>query len=96
MAERRPLVLVNGQPQELPVGDTLPGGGSAPPPADSIAYTYTDGRVTSVTKDGATTTITYNMDGTVNTVSYPHAGKTRTETYSYSGGLVSGMTANEA
>lgn len=27
MAERRPLVLVGGQLQELPVGDTLPGSG---------------------------------------------------------------------
>jgi hypothetical protein len=34
MAERRPLVLVNGQLTELPTGDTLPGaggGGGAPP-----------------------------------------------------------------
>lgn len=27
MAERRPLVVVSGQVQELPSGDTLPGGG---------------------------------------------------------------------
>lgn len=27
MAERRPIVLINGQQQELPTGDTLPGGG---------------------------------------------------------------------
>lgn len=28
MAERRPLVIISGQIQELPAGDTLPGGGS--------------------------------------------------------------------
>lgn len=34
MAERRPLVLINGQLQELPVGDTVPGsGGGATYPA---------------------------------------------------------------
>ena len=27
MAERRPVVLVNGELQELPTGDTLPGSG---------------------------------------------------------------------
>lgn len=27
MAERNPLVLIDGQAQELPAGDTLPGGG---------------------------------------------------------------------
>jgi hypothetical protein len=26
MAERRPLVLISGRVQQLPVGDTLPGG----------------------------------------------------------------------
>lgn len=30
MAERRPIVLVNGELQELPSGDTLPGSGGAP------------------------------------------------------------------
>jgi hypothetical protein len=27
MAERRPLVIISGQTQELPAGDSLPGGG---------------------------------------------------------------------
>lgn len=27
MPERRPIVIINGQQQELPTGDTLPGGG---------------------------------------------------------------------
>ncbi len=33
MAERRPLVVVSGTVQELPAGDTLPGGGGGGVPA---------------------------------------------------------------
>ena len=29
MAERRPLVLINGVPQELPAGDTVPSDGTS-------------------------------------------------------------------
>lgn len=65
-------------------------------PPDELTVSYTEGRVTSVTKDGVTTTITYNTNGSVNTVSYPHNGLTRTETYAYSGGVLTGMTATEA
>lgn len=28
MAERRPIVIINGELYQLPIGDTLPGGGS--------------------------------------------------------------------
>jgi YD repeat-containing protein len=63
---------------------------------DAVAVAYTSGRITSVTADGVTTTVTYNADGTVHTISYPIGSLTRTETYSYSGGLMSGMTAVEA
>ena len=97
MAERKPLVMIDGQAQELPADDTLPGGGGAPAPVDAMTVTYTDGAVTSVTEDGVTTSITYDGSGRVSTVSYPHAGKTRTETYTYNGdGSVAGMTAAEA
>lgn len=30
MAERKPLVIINGEVKRLPDGDTLPGGGSIP------------------------------------------------------------------
>ena len=64
--------------------------------ASVLTLTRTTGRITSVTEDGVTTTITYNADGTVNTVSYPRNGKTRTETYAYTSGALTGMTATEA
>lgn len=41
MAERRPLVSIAGQVQELPAGDTLPGAGSSIAPG-TIAYFATD------------------------------------------------------
>lgn len=71
-------------------------GAGAAPPVDALSITYTDGRVTAVTADAVTTTVTYNADGTVNTVSYPAGALTRTETYSYTGGVLTGMTAAEA
>lgn len=52
MAERKPLVLINGQLQELPVGDTLPGSGglqnnyaatTAPTVTDDSASSYSVG-----------------------------------------------------
>ncbi len=95
MAERKPVVLVNGQLRELPAGDTLPGIDGA---VDSMSITYNgDGTVATVTEDGVTKALAYNSDGTINTISWPVAGgKTRTETYSYTGGVLTGMTATEA
>lgn len=96
MSERRALVSVLGRVVELPAGDTLVGAGPAAP-VDAMSITYTSGRVTSVTEDGVTTTITYDGSGRVSTVSYPHGALTRTETYTYNpDGTVAGMTAAEA
>ena len=72
------------------------GAGGSAAPADSASFTYTDGRVTSVTEDGVETVITYNADGTVDTVSYPAGALIRTETYVYTSGVLTGMTASEA
>lgn len=69
---------------------------TATAPVTAMAAGYTGNRITSITEDGKTTTITYNGDGTVNTISWPRAGKTRTETYTYSAGRVTGMNATEA
>lgn len=63
--------------------------------AMAMALTYTAGRVTTITEDGADTAITYNADGTVHTITSTVADKTRTETYNYSGGVLTGMTAAE-
>ena len=66
-----------------------------PPAGQTVAYT--GGRVTSVTEDGVTRTITYDAQGRVNTIAYPRGSKTRTETYTYNGaGKYTGMTAVEA
>ena len=61
-----------------------------------MAVAYTNGRVTSVTEDGVTTSMTYNVSGLVATISYPRGSKTRTETYFYNAAdQVTGMTAVE-
>ena len=66
------------------------------PAVNAMAVAYTNGRVTSVTEDGVTTSMTYNVSGLVATISYPRGSKTRTETYSYNAaGQVTGMTAVE-
>ena len=41
MAERRPLVVIIGRVQELPAGDTLPGGAAA-----ALKIVYTDETLT--------------------------------------------------
>lgn len=70
--------------------------GGAASPVNAMTLTRTGGRITSVTEDGVTTSVTYNADGSVNTVAYPRAGKTRTETYTYASGALTGMNATEA
>jgi hypothetical protein len=65
MAERKPLVLIGGQPRELPAGDTVAGasgeaagvwfGSSAP--SDPIAYPLWYDTTTGILKG-------YNNDGT--------------------------------
>ena len=81
-------------------GESILGSGNLEvrtPPTTTLTTGYTSGRITSVTEDGVTTSITYNANGTVATVSYPRNNKTRTETYSYNAaGQVSGMSALEA
>lgn len=65
-------------------------------PSASMTVTYTNGRPSSFTEGGVTTTITYNSAYFVSTLSWPRNGKTRTETYSYdAAGNVTGMTATE-
>lgn len=65
-------------------------------PSASMTVTYTNGRPSSFTEGGVTTTITYNSAYFVSTLSWPRNGKTRTETYSYNAaGNVTGMTATE-
>jgi len=43
VAERRPLVVIIGRVQELPAGDTLPGGAAA---AAALKIVYTDETLT--------------------------------------------------
>ncbi len=70
---------------------------TATAPTGAMSVTYNAGRVSTITEDGVTTTITYDGAGRVSTISWPRNGKTRTETYSYNGaGQVTGMNATEA
>lgn len=56
MAERRPLVLVSGAIEELPSGDTLPGGGGGGSYSDEQAQDAIGG----ILVDSDTITISYN------------------------------------
>ena len=72
------------------------GAGGSSAPADAVSFTYTSGRITTISADGIDTARTYHADGTVNTISYPRGALTRTETYAYTDGVLTGMTAAEA
>lgn len=99
MAERKAIVQIGGQLQELPAGDTLSGavgsgGGSAEP--TGATYAYSAGVLTQVTEtvDGSprVTTYTFNADGTVASAVTTHLGLTETTTYTYAGSAVTSYT----
>jgi hypothetical protein len=46
MAERRPLVTIAGQTQELPTGDSLPGGGAGVPAGGTTGQVLTKASAT--------------------------------------------------
>jgi len=88
------IKTINGQ-TVLGAGDLTISGGSDV--VDALSIAYTSGRVSSITEDGVTTTLTYDGNGRLSTVVYPRGGKTRTETYTYNpDGSMAGMAASEA
>lgn len=101
--ERRPLVIINGQVQELPAADTLPGGGSAATTFETVAknlaaqdftLNYAGEVLTSIVyASGITKTFTYGPDGLATVVlsgSVP-GGVELTKTLTYTGGVLTGV-----
>ena len=57
---------------------------------DDTTFAYTNGQLTTVTRDGIVKTFTYNVDGTLNTATTVTNAKTIVRTFSYgSNGLAS-------
>ena len=103
MVARRALVLVNGNIQELPSGDSLVGGGSAAETFETVAknlaavdatLAYTGEVLTSITyANGVVKTFTYGPDGLASVVlsgAVP-GGIDLTKTLSYTGGKLTGV-----
>jgi hypothetical protein len=61
MAERKPLVLVKGQPQELPSGDVLPAQGSIP-------FYKTDGTSDTIALTASSAVPFYETTGSANNI----------------------------
>lgn len=69
MAERKPVVLVNGQLKELPAGDTLP---SQAPAAHGHAISNVSGLQTAL--DGKQPTLSYKITVSTTEPSSPATG----------------------
>jgi hypothetical protein len=94
VAERRPLVLVNGDLKELPVGDTTPGSGGGLSEAQHEAlYTLTH----RIARDSFTE-VTRSSGRVVSVIVYTTPAKTqkiRETLITYSSGRVSTVTENQ-
>jgi hypothetical protein len=68
--------------------------------AESTTYSYTNGKVSTITEtisgNTKTTNITYLVSGEIDTMVTTYLGKTRTEQYSYSGGILTSITVTIA
>lgn len=105
--ERRPLVLVNGILKELPLTDTLPGGGGTLNTFETVSknlnsypgtLNYTSGNLISIAYNTGTGTVTktFNYTGGVLTSivlsgDLP-SGIALTKTLSYTNGILSGIS----
>lgn len=77
MTARKPVVIVGGRVAELPVGDTLEGGGSDP------TFTYTAERVTRIDyASGAHKLFTYTA-GVLTQLDYVVGAVTTRKTFTY-------------
>ena len=103
MAERRPLVIINGQMQELPAGDSLPASGSAAVTFETVSknlaaveatFSYTGQDLTSVVyANGITKTLSYGPDGlaAVTLSGSVPGGIDLTKTFVYTSGVLTGV-----
>ena len=69
MAVRRPLVLVNGNVQELPASDTLPGAGASADTFETVSKNLSSNDATLVYTGDLLTSINY-VGGIVKTFAY--------------------------